>query len=132
MPEVVPFAAHHLDGILGLCRAEGWPSLPADRARAQGVLSAPNAVTLVAVEDGAVIGFAAAISDGAIEAYLSTLVVAASHRRRGVGTALITAAFRVIGVERLNLLAEPGVEPFYESMPHRTLPGYRLYADPEP
>ncbi len=32
---------------------------------------------------------------------------------------------------RIDLLAEPGSEPFYDTMPHRELRGYRLYPQPD-
>jgi len=32
--DYLPFATEHIDGVLRLCEAEGWPSLPADRDRA--------------------------------------------------------------------------------------------------
>jgi ribosomal protein S18 acetylase RimI-like enzyme len=129
--DIERFAARHLDGILALCNAEQWPDLPADPPRAQRVLRAPNAVTLVALDNDEVIGIAAAISDGAIDAYLSMLVVAAAHRRQGIAAQLIAEMFRATGVGRIDLLAEPGSEGFYDTMPHRELRGYRLYAPPE-
>ena len=102
--------------------------MPADPVRARQVLTAPNAITLVALHDGVVVGFAAAMSDGAIDMYLSTLVVAADQRRKHVATDLLAALFQATGVERIGLLAEPGSEAFYDSLPHRTFAGYRLYA----
>ncbi len=129
--QIERFDARHLDGIFALCNAEQWPDLPADRARAQRVLGAPNAVTLVALDNDDVIGVATAISDGAIDAYLSMLVVAATHRRKGIAAQLIAEMFRATGVARIDLLAEPGSEPFYDTMPHRELRGYRLYPQPD-
>ena len=127
-PAVVPFQVSHLAAVLALCEAEGWPSLPADPARAHRVLTAPNAITLVALDEEVVVGFAAAVSDGAIDVYLSTLVVAADSRRKHVATDLLAALFQATGVQRIDLLAEPGSEAFYDSMPHRRFAGYRLYA----
>jgi ribosomal protein S18 acetylase RimI-like enzyme len=129
--DVERFDARHLDGILALCRAEEWPDLPSDPVRAARVLTGPNAVTLVALDNDAVVGIAAAISDGAIDAYLSMLVVAAAHRRKGIAAGLIAEMFRATGVGRIDLLAEPGSEPFYDTVPHRELRGYRLYARPD-
>jgi hypothetical protein len=40
----------HLAGVLALCVAEDWPSLPADPARAARVLTAPGMTTVVATE----------------------------------------------------------------------------------
>ena len=68
------------------------------------------------------------MTDGAIDVYLSTLVVAENHRRKGVAADLIAALFRETGVDRIDLLAEPGSEAFYESIPHRKFAGFRLYA----
>ena len=128
-PSVVPFDASHLAGILALCAAERWPSLAADTERARRILTAPTASTFVAVDDHEVIGFALAIVDaGPLDAYLSMLAVAASRRREGIARLLIAAIFRHTGVERIDLLAEPGSEAFYDSYPHRRFAGYRLYA----
>ena len=62
--DIQPFRADHLDGVLALCVAEGWDSLPADRARAVRLLTAPGVTTVVAIDDGNVVGFAELFSDG--------------------------------------------------------------------
>jgi ribosomal protein S18 acetylase RimI-like enzyme len=125
---VIPFDPRHLGGILALCAAEQWPSLATDPERAHRILTAPTASTLVAVDDREVIGFALAIVDaGPLDAYLSMLAVASTRRREGIARLLIAAVFRQTGAERIDLLAEPGSEAFYDSYPHRRFAGYRLY-----
>jgi GNAT superfamily N-acetyltransferase len=126
--EIAPFAVSaHLPDVLRLCEAEGWPSLPSDPVRAARILSAPGAVTVVAVAGGALVGFAFAFVDaGGLDGYLSTMVVDVRHRRQGVARSLVHAVFARSGVSRLDLLAEPGSESFYESLPHRDFRGFRI------
>jgi hypothetical protein len=124
------FEVSHLPGVLALCEAERWPSLPKDPARAERMLNAPNATTVVAVDAATVVGVAFAIVDaGCLDAYLSIMVVRAEYRRRGVAHRLVAEVFRLSGVERIDLLAEPGSEGFYDSLPHRRFAGYRLYPE---
>lgn len=126
-----PFAAAHLETILGLCETQGWPSLPADPARAQRALTAPGVTTVVAVDADEVIGFATFLSDGQIDSYLSALLVAAPRRRQGVGEALLHAGHRRTGAARVDLLADPGAEAFYARIPHRRFAGFRLQLEPD-
>jgi len=127
----VPFEAPHLPGVLALCEAEGWPSLPSDPARAETMLLAPNATTVVAVDADAVVGVGFALVDaGPVDAYLSILVVHPQYRRQDIARRLVAEVFRLSGAERIDLLAEPGSEGFYDSFPHRRFAGYRLYPEP--
>jgi ribosomal protein S18 acetylase RimI-like enzyme len=127
MPEVVAFAIEHLDGVLDLCRAENWPSLPEDPERAVRILTAPGVTTVVALDGGTVVGFAELFSDGEVQAFLTSIAVAATERGRGIGKALVEQALRLAGGDRIDLLSEDAAVPFYESFPHFRKPGFRLY-----
>jgi GNAT superfamily N-acetyltransferase len=92
------------------------------------MLSAPSATTVVAVDGTAVVGVAFAYVDaGQLDAYLSIMVVHAEYRRQGLARRLVAEVFRLSRAERVDLLAEPGSEAFYESLPHRRFAGFRLY-----
>jgi GNAT superfamily N-acetyltransferase len=105
----------------------GLADLRRDRARAQRAFTGPGVTSVVAVDDGTVVGFATLLSDGAIQAYLALLVVRADRRRRGVGRALLAAAHEAGGALRVDLLAEPDARAFYATLPHRQRPGFRVY-----
>jgi predicted N-acetyltransferase YhbS len=127
--QYVAFIPAHLAPILELCETQGWPSLPADPARAGRALTAPGVTTVVALEGDAVIGFATLLSDGEIDAYLSALIVAESHRRQGIGRTLIDVGYRRTGATRVDLLAADGTDDFYARVPHRRFSGFRLQLD---
>jgi predicted N-acetyltransferase YhbS len=115
-----------MDGILRLCEDEAWTTLLVDPERSERALTAPGAVTLVALDDAEVLGFAHALTDGEIQAYLCALVVAASRRGEGIGRRLVSEVLARSGAKRLDLLAASGSEQFYASFPHQVLSGYRL------
>jgi predicted N-acetyltransferase YhbS len=127
VPEIRRFSRDHLDGVLRLCEAEGWPSFPEDPERAVRVLTAPGVTTVVAVEGGDVVGFAQLFSDGEIQAFLGNLAVDAAVRGKGLGRSLVLEALRLAGGQRVDLLSEDGAVEFYERFPHLRKPGYRLY-----
>lgn len=119
--------ARHLDGVLRLSAAEGWLSLSSDGERARRALTAPGVVTVVAVDNDEVIGFAQMLTDGEIEAYLCVLVVAAPARGCGIGKALVAEAFQRSGTQRIDVLSLVDSTGFYERFRHRAMSGYRIY-----
>ena len=123
---VTQYAEPHLPGILALCEAEGWPSLPADTARAHTVLTAPGVTTVVALDGERVIGFAYLQSDGHIQAHLSTMAVHPAYRRKGVGRELLEYAAPLTGAQRIDLVTDTA-EDFYSSFDHKTFHGFRIY-----
>ena len=99
-----------------LLAANGWAKRVADAEQFRVLVSRSQRV-LVAVDNGEVIGFARALCDGISNGYLAMLVVAQSHRRRGIGQSLVKA---VMGDERgitwVLRAGREGVAPFYEKL----------------
>ena len=127
MAEIRRFVPSDLGGVIRLSSDEGWPSLRDDPDRALRVLTAPGVTTVVAVDNGVVIGYAQMFSDGELQAFLAGLAVAADSRRAGIGRQLITDALRLAGGERVDLLSEDDAADFYRAFPHFQKPGFRLY-----
>lgn len=115
-----------LAGVLRLCELEGWPSLPADPARAERALTAAGVTTVVAVEEEGLAGFAQMLSDGEIQAHLSLIAVDPAHRRKGVGRRMLALALDLAGGFRIDLLTD-SAEDFYTSLRHHRMSGFRIY-----
>lgn len=116
----------HVDGVTAVCRSLGWLSYSDPVVVGRGC-GGPGVTTVVALaDDEAIIGFAQVLGDGVVQGYLAQLAVLPAHRRQGIATRLVEAAFTASGVQRLDLVTDDA-DAFYDRFPHRRKQGYRLY-----
>jgi ribosomal protein S18 acetylase RimI-like enzyme len=128
--ELEPYQPAHLDGVLKICRDEGWTSYTSDPERTHRVLTAPGVTTIVAVDQEEVCGFVQLQSDGEIQAHLSLLAVQKNRRREGIGQKLITFGLAQSGGIRMDLITDDA-QNFYQAMKHSSKFGFRLYPETE-
>ena len=93
--QVRSIAASDFDAVHRLLMTSGWAHRVGD-VKDLGRLISASQRAVVAVADDEIVGFARAITAGISNGYVSMVVVAEPHRRRGIGQALVE---RLIGSE---------------------------------
>jgi GNAT superfamily N-acetyltransferase len=105
---------HGLDyAALGeLYRSVGWGERAADPARLEAMVRGSRWIAS-AWDDGRLVGFARAISDGVTTAYVTDVMVHESVRRRGIASALVRRIMAGRDQIHFVLRAEPEHHPLY-------------------
>lgn len=114
--------AADVDAVLRLWKEAGSPPSVTDHeAGVRGLLERDPEALLVAEDDGEVVGTLIVAFDG-WRSYLYRTAVAATHRRRGVGRALVAAAeerARRLGGPRMDALVlddDPEAQAFWRCL----------------
>lgn len=121
---IEPFAHLHLDGLVALVLAEGWSEYAVDVERTSRALSAPGVTTLVAIDDGRVVGAIQVQSDGFIQAHVSMLLVDPNWRGRQLGFRLLRDGLERAGGLRLDIRTR--TDGYYERLGAGRSLGFRL------
>lgn len=90
MAEVRDIRPTEAEAARQLLAANGWTGSVSTLEQFRLLLSRSQCA-LVAVQDGEVVGFLRALTDGLENGYISMLVVSDQHRRKGIGRALVSA-----------------------------------------
>lgn len=105
---------------------EGWSEPPSPETHLR-ILQGSSHVVLAVEEDGRVVGFVTAISDGVLTAYVTLLEVAPSHRHRDIGSELVRRLLRKLnGLYSINLHCDPALRAFYEPLGMQPLGGMAI------
>ena len=101
-----------LDQLATLFNSVGWQARAVDRARLRQQLVGVMFV-VSAWKEGTLVGFARAISDGATNAYISTVAVLPACQGQGVGRELMHRLMSGRQGIQFVLHARPAVKEFY-------------------
>lgn len=92
----------------------GWPNPPSPETHLRLLRSSP--IVALAHDDasGCVVGFATALTDGVLSAYIPLLEVLPPYRGRGIGTTLVRRLLDQLGgLYMIDVTCDEEVQPFY-------------------
>jgi ribosomal protein S18 acetylase RimI-like enzyme len=98
----------------------GWPNPPTAEQHLD-ILRGSAAVVL-AIDDGAVVGFVTAISDGVLSAFIPLLEVLPAYQHQGIATELVRRLLAQLDYfYMVDVCCDADLEPFYLRLGFRTL-----------
>jgi len=105
----------------------GWPDTPSPETCLEMLGGSDHIVLALDEEGGAVVGFVAAISDGVLNAHVSSLQVLPAYGGRGIGSELFRRMLEQLdGHYSVSLTCDPDMQPFYERFGMRPSGGMLL------
>jgi len=114
-------AAADLEAVWRLLHDNGWAHRLASAADVARLLSASQRTAVALDDQDRVVGFGRAITDGLSNGYLSMVVVAPSHQRRGLGTQLVQHLIgKDDGITWVLRAGRDGAEAFFSRLGFRT------------
>jgi ribosomal protein S18 acetylase RimI-like enzyme len=92
----------------------GWPNPPSPETHLRLLRS--SAIIALAHDSatGRIVGFATALTDGVVSAYIPLLEVLPEYQGRGIGTALVRSVLEQLGgLYMVDVTCDEAVQPFY-------------------
>lgn len=94
---------------------EGWPTPPNPATHLR--ILRQSAEIVLAMDEGRVVGFITAITDGLLAAYLPLLEVLPTYRGQGIGGELVRRMLaRLEGLYMIDLICDANVQGFYAKL----------------
>lgn len=108
----------------------GWPNPPSPETHLRLLVGSDHVVLALDGDNdgtGDVVGFATAISDGVLSAYVPLLEVLPAYQGRGIGSELMHRMLdQLRHLYMVDLLCEPDLQPFYARVGMRPSTGMLL------
>ena len=104
---------------------EGWPNPPSAETHLRILRGSDEVVLAIDKGSGDVVGFATAITDGALSAFVPLLEVLPAYRGQGIGWELVRRMLgKLDAFYSIDLACDEGTVSFYERLGMR--PGVRM------
>ena len=95
----------------------GWPNPPSPEMHLRLLERSEHIALALDDETGKVVGFATAITDGVLAAYVPFLEVLPAYQGRGIARELVRRLLEALGeYYMVDLVCDPELQPFYESL----------------
>lgn len=95
----------------------GWPNPPSPETHLRLLLNSAHVVLAVDDQTSMVVGFATAVTDGVLSAYIPLLEVLPTYQGQGIGRELMRRMIeRLSGLYMVDLLCEPDLQSFYSKL----------------
>ena len=95
----------------------GWPVRPSATTLLDHLVRSYRCAIAVDIDGDRVVGFATAISDGLLAAYIPLVEVLPGWHERGIGTELMNVLLdQLKGLYMVDLACDDDVKPFYEKL----------------
>lgn len=120
-----PYEERDFDQIQALNETEGWHQLVRQHDLTKQAWRQSNVAYVVESESGQVIAYLRGLTDTAVSLYVCELLIAASHRRLGIGERLLSHVHALYPETRLEMLASASSHTYYEKLNFRPFYGFR-------